>query len=242
MKLIDCRLMSSSYFAIEHGFQPISAAFFVVSGSFWLRVAGKEYTVEPNTLVFFPSNMEFERRMLRPITFYHVRVEEQGELPHGVVKPQNAVRMLGTLAYMTELDLQSSEGAALGAHCLADLLLQPQIEQAVKMPQTDAVLRAAIAYFEANLSKKISLDEVAAHVGISPTGLIRHFKLHADTTPMHYLNTLRLRRAEELLCTTDQPLAAIAAACGFDNAFYFSNTFKKEKGISPKAFRAAFAI
>ena len=244
MKLIDCRLMQTAAFGIEHGFQPTSAIFFVVSGRFSLRVqgGGEAHVVGPNMLAFFPQDMEFERRVIEPISFYHVKVEEQGELPRGIAVPKNSIRMLGTLSYMSELELQTPRGVAQGAHCLADLFMQLEIEQSIRKTQNGAVLRAAMAYFEAHLSQKISLAEVARHVGISPNGLIRHFRLYADTTPIRALNALRIRRAETLLCTTDQPLHTIARACGFDNAFYFSNTFKKEKGISPSAYRATFAI
>ena len=81
------------------------------------------------------------------------------------------------------------------------------------------------------------VNDVARAVGMSVTGLTEHFKKATGCTPMRYLSLIRLKRAEELLCTTSEQLSRIAEMCGYDNAFYFSNAFKKEKGVSPRLFR-----
>jgi len=99
-----------------------------------------------------------------------------------------------------------------------------------------------IEYFEKNLASKISLEDVALSVGISPSGLIQHFNRYTGTTPIRYLNLMRVKRAEQLLCSSDGTLYDIAAECGFENPFYFSNVFKKEKGISPREYRKNFSI
>ena len=87
---------------------------------------------------------------------------------------------------------------------------------------------------ESNISKKLSINDVATTVGMSVTGLTERFKKSTGRTPMRYLSLIRLKRAEELLCTTSEQLSRIAEMCGYDNAFYFSNAFKKEKGVSPE--------
>ncbi len=72
---------------------------------------------------------------------------------------------------------------------------------------------------------------------LSPSGLNHHFKQSVGLTPMEYLAALRLTKAEALLCHTKMPLAEIAALCGFESPYYFSNTFKKHKGEAPTAYR-----
>jgi iron complex transport system substrate-binding protein len=55
--------------------------------------------------------------------------------------------------------------------------------------------------------------------------------------PSEYLAAIRMKKAESLLSDTALPVREVAAACGFENEYYFSNFFKRHKGHSPSAFR-----
>ena len=50
----------------------------------------------------------------------------------------------------------------------------------------------------------------------------------------------KTEEAESLLITTAMPLAEIAALCGFEEYNYFSRTFKKVTGMSPRQYRAMY--
>jgi len=51
--------------------------------------------------------------------------------------------------------------------------------------------------------------------------------------PVKYVTRLKIDRACELLATESYSVSEIAKLCGFDNVYYFSNVFKKQKGVSP---------
>ncbi|MSR65126.1 MAG: AraC family transcriptional regulator [Verrucomicrobiae bacterium] len=55
--------------------------------------------------------------------------------------------------------------------------------------------------------------------------------------PIEYLQNLRMERARQLLISTDQPVADIAAAVGYEEACHFSRLFKKTSGASPQQYR-----
>lgn len=55
-----------------------------------------------------------------------------------------------------------------------------------------------------------------------------------------YILSTRIRNAQILLETTDYNISNIASMVGYENAFYFSRLFKKEKGLSPAAYRKIF--
>ena len=57
---------------------------------------------------------------------------------------------------------------------------------------------------------------------------------------MKYILSTRIRNAQILLETTDYNISNIASMVGYENAFYFSRLFKKEKGLSPAAYRKVF--
>jgi AraC-like DNA-binding protein/mannose-6-phosphate isomerase-like protein (cupin superfamily) len=73
--------------------------------------------------------------------------------------------------------------------------------------------------------------------GVSPAHLSRSMREHYGTTPTAFVNDLRLEHAAALLATTNQPLALIAARCGFASQSYFSRCFSAAHGISPREFR-----
>ena len=54
---------------------------------------------------------------------------------------------------------------------------------------------------------------------------------------MQYLRQLRLQKAAELLQTTQLRIADVGARCGFQDASYFTKTFREWKGCSPVAYR-----
>ena len=58
-----------------------------------------------------------------------------------------------------------------------------------------------------------------------------------DTSPVAYLNRLRLEHAAELLRTTGWPVSEIAARCGFPDSNYFTRVFRLSFAQSPRTYR-----
>ena len=66
------------------------------------------------------------------------------------------------------------------------------------------------------------------------------FKEVTGQTIKEYQCTLRLRKAEQLLKETDKPIGEIAQLTGFSDVFYFSKTFRRERGCSPSEYRKTY--
>ncbi|MFD1138928.1 AraC family transcriptional regulator [Paenibacillus urinalis] len=98
-------------------------------------------------------------------------------------------------------------------------------------------LAAAVSYIEDHYLEPITLEEVAAHADVSVRHLNRIFKSYYQTSPMAYLQRLRLERACQLLRLTRLPITEISYQSGFNDSNYFARQFKKAYGFSPKAFR-----
>ena len=65
----------------------------------------------------------------------------------------------------------------------------------------------------------------------------RLFKADTGTTPVEYLNRIRINYAKELLENSTLSVKNIAQMCGFDDQYYFSRVFKKQTGESPKLWK-----
>ena len=242
MTLISSRIMMLDNFAITKGRQPINSLFYVLEGSFFLTVDGEKKLISSGNLVSFPNDMYFEREIISPILFYNVQISDNCNLPRGYVHVEDHNRLVSSLEYMTRLSSRSDASKELTDHYLNDIFIQLKLEVMQNRSVDNSIVKKAIEYFEHNLKRKISLSEVASYVGVSITGLTEHFKDATSMTPIKYLIMMRIKKAESLLCSSQATLSQIASECGYENAFYLSKSFKKEKGISPKEYRRKYGI
>jgi AraC-like DNA-binding protein len=94
-----------------------------------------------------------------------------------------------------------------------------------------------IQYIKENLLSDLSLEAVAARAGYSPIHFHNFFKASTGKTLRDYVEEQRIKKAANMLITTDCTLAEIAYECGFSSQSYFSYVFKERFKMSPKAFR-----
>lgn len=85
--------------------------------------------------------------------------------------------------------------------------------------------------------RRISLDDVAQHVGMSRSSLCNFFKHHTGQTIFNYLNHFRIDMACDMLSRTSNSVAEICYKVGFGDLPYFNRTFKKITGVTPTEYR-----
>ena len=90
---------------------------------------------------------------------------------------------------------------------------------------------------EANIEEPMSLDDLAASIGVSRRQIERLFKRHLDQVPTKYYLETRLRRARELLLQTSMSIMDITTACGFQSPPHFSKCYRNAFGYPPSAER-----
>lgn len=93
---------------------------------------------------------------------------------------------------------------------------------------------AAKAYLAASMSERITLDDVASAVNVSPFHLARIFHKHTGVPVHRYLTQLRLRASLERL---DGDLTTVALELGFSSHSHFTDAFRREFGKSPSEMR-----
>jgi AraC family transcriptional regulator, glycine betaine-responsive activator len=96
-----------------------------------------------------------------------------------------------------------------------------------------AELIEVVRLMEANIEEPLSLEELARLVQLSQRHLQRMFKLYLDVSPTHYYLSLRLRRARELLRTTNASIAQVTSVCGFQSPCHFSKAYRAQFGHAP---------
>jgi AraC-like DNA-binding protein len=100
------------------------------------------------------------------------------------------------------------------------------------------VVEQVVNYIEDHYSEKISLDQIAENMYLSPFYISRIFKSETGSAPIRHLINIRLEKAMELLENGyTGSIQEVAAQVGYDDAYHFSKLFKKRYGISPSQAR-----
>ncbi len=101
-----------------------------------------------------------------------------------------------------------------------------------------AVIENAIAYIGNNLTANLSLEAVAEYAGFSPIHFHNCFKASTGRTLREFVEEQRIRKAINMLISTDKTLTEIAYACGFSSQSYFSFAFKRKTSLTPREYTA----
>jgi len=100
-------------------------------------------------------------------------------------------------------------------------------------------LRRAVRFIHQNLDTNLSWVQIASAVGLAPFSFGRSFKVTTGLTPYQYVIRCRIRKAMNLLATSDQSICDIALDVGCSCQSHLTTLFRKHTGTTPGAFRAA---
>lgn len=99
-------------------------------------------------------------------------------------------------------------------------------------------IQKAIYYIEQHYAEAhLSLQEICSHVLMSTSSFSQAFKQYTELTFVEYLTRVRMDKAKELLRLTEYKFYQIAEKVGYTDPNYFSSSFKKHTGITPKQYR-----
>jgi AraC-like DNA-binding protein len=204
-------------------------------------------TLRKNEIALIPKNIEFERSVGAPVTYYNISFYAQSDHPFYQAVTPGRIKLPATqIAAMLESMKYASlitDNRELITHMIEHVFTENYLFRSsdnVKSTPFSEEIQRAVRYMNKNLHKKISIEELAEQVFLSHSGLIWKFKQELNTSPSYYLHLLRMRKAEHLLLGSPCSIAEISELCGYQNPYYFTNTFHKHSGMSPTAFRKRY--
>jgi AraC-like DNA-binding protein len=110
---------------------------------------------------------------------------------------------------------------------LLDELCAPRTDKAYLIRQ----------YLEKHYSEPLTLDIIAAEVGMDRYSLCRFYRESRGRSVMDELRRIRLKKAKRMLRYSDDSVERIGMVCGFDTPSYFIKRFREEVGCTPLAYR-----
>ncbi|WP_320836908.1 AraC family transcriptional regulator [Zhongshania sp.] len=153
------------------------------------------------------------------------------------VQPR-VVRIFDGLSELRRSAYQFSEFVQ-GGHQLQALLSYIALLVRQQRPQSGKALNweRLRATMQEHIHGQLNLDELAAGVKLSKYHFTKKFKAHTGQSPIQYFINMKIQRACYLLDSTSQSIKQVAAAVGYDDAYYFSRLFKKTIGLAPSEYR-----
>lgn len=108
-----------------------------------------------------------------------------------------------------------------------------------KQTSTDLLIqKKMVSYIYQNYGSALSLDDIASSGNVSRSKCCAVFKKYLQQSPIDFLNAYRLEVSRNLLKDTNEKIATIALACGFNHLSYYSKIFVKKYGCTPSVFRS----
>lgn len=99
-------------------------------------------------------------------------------------------------------------------------------------------LRRVTNYIEANLTKDLTLAEIADVAHMSPHHFSRAFRKSTGIPPHRFVIDRRIEKAKNLLSHNRMPLVEVGLSVGFQNQSHFTTLFHKRTGVTPKVYRS----
>jgi transcriptional regulator GlxA family with amidase domain len=117
---------------------------------------------------------------------------------------------------------------------------QAQFVDAPIAPENTDEMSQLLAWGLANLPTGLSVDDLARRAAMSPRTLTRRFRATAGVPPGEWLQRERLRLAQRLLESTDEPIERVARSAGYESSVTMRAQFATRLETSPRAYRRTF--
>ncbi len=150
------------------------------------------------------------------------------------------------LNFMIHETRAAKPGAELVVNRLVEVLfiqvIRAYLQQAEAPPGiwaaiADKRIGAALRLMHQVPQKGWTLETLARQIGLSRSAFAAQFSELVGNTPLRYLTSLRMRRAQELLQDAGMSTAAVAAEVGYQSEAAFGKAFKKFAGKGPGRYR-----
>ena len=206
---------------------------------------GKEVRVEAHDMVFLPQNSNYHVVSDTRGDCWAINFQLAGQTPFQpfAFHCSNPTPYTDAFAQAVRHWTARDEGYRMKCFsCLYQILYR--LKRDDHLDRSDhpkqALLAPALAYLQDHYTQEIiNVDHLASLCGISPVYLRRLFNQVYGTSPLKYINGLKLELAKELLTSQLYSIRELAALTGYSDECVFSREFKKATGLSPRSYLAA---
>lgn len=200
---------------------------------------GNTITVEKNSIIYLPKNSSYTVETVEPGDCYAInfQIGVPDTYEPFIVNVKNAKNFLEL--FKTAKSVWNSKRTGYMFKCkslLYELIYLLQLEYNAKYinKRKSEIINSAVIYIHNNYcNSELSITKLAKMCNITPEYFRKIFKNIYGTSPIKYINDLKLEHAKELLLSGQYTVTESMILSGYDDPAYFSHTFKKKYGVSP---------
>ncbi len=222
-------------YAFPRAFHALS---FRVKGNAEFIHESKKFIANENSLLFMPKDYDYiiDAKQNEEVIVIHFDSVASFDSPE-IFNPENHDEFL--LLFNEILSVWNTR--PVGYKFRLNALFNSILEAIEIHTQKQNITRSAneqfeysVSFLRSNLSNHdITIEKLATLAHVSPTYYRKLFNKIYGTSPLKYLNELRLKRAKALLQTGYYSVESVSTQCGFIDPKYFSTCYKKYFGNSP---------
>lgn len=230
---------------IEDGVTNFIDITYVYSGEAYYHIDGKDYHVGKGDLICIPkhSRRRATTNPNNPMMCYPVNFQLYDFSAKEVCLPFPLISHIGNIDSLLhlykELNIVWTEKKP-GYHLCSQALFTSILHKLFGLihyhnDQTfiDPRIQKILAYIAEHYTEKLTVDNLAALIGLNPVYFGILFKENMNCSVKKYINQIKINHAENLLLSGEFTITEVAFECGFEDIYYFSKLFKSIKGYPP---------
>jgi len=247
--------VAKSYAAPQSGIKPHSHPYYhmiyVENGICTMVAAGQQYALAEGQCILIPPGTEhsYSNEQTDTMGYLEIKFTASRSIPLRVCDSvlvgslfQQVVREYPLLGRLADKPAAVYMSALLCAITEKDRVADAGSFRYVDASAFGELARSVIRYLEAHFWEDLRLDDIAQAVGHNKSYLCVAFKKDTGFTIVDCLNTIRIRRAAELIVYSDHGFSQVADMCGFTSVSHFNRVFVKYVGITPGQCRRAYPV
>lgn len=253
MEQLQILWVAKSYAASNSGVKPHTHPYYhmlyVENGICSMVVGGQNYILEQGQCILIPPDTEhsYSNEQAMAMDYQEIKFATKKAIPLYI--SDNA--LVGSLFRQVVREypllgrLADKSAAVYMSALLCAITEKERLDNAESFQYIDAsafgeTAKRVIRHLEAHYQEDLRLDGIAQAVGFNKSYLCVAFKKDTGFTILDCLNTIRIRRAAELIVYSDHGFSQVADMCGFTSVSHFNRVFLKYVGITPGQCRRAY--
>lgn len=211
-----------------------------LSDTGWFKMGNTEYEIKKGDILFFKSNIpcsygsdsQWENSFISFNGYAAERLFEYFDFPDSFIfRDDSIAQKLKDICVSADNMVKEEKLSARLYSLINDIGL---LINSSLIPEE---FEKAAAFIRQNYQRDISLNDILEAAGTSHSTLYRQFFDFEKTTPVKFLNRLRIDAAKAYLEADSKSISEISRAVGFSSCNYFIETFKKLENITPLQYR-----